>query len=110
MTAATFPTASLAIQLAELKREKKMRGSVYPHWIQTGKIKQAVADYQCNALDGAIATLERLVAAAGQPGRVEVFAALRETLLYLPSEGPATQLRQRITDMLAKVPAENSDR
>lgn len=58
---AKFPPASLAIQLAELKREKRMRDKVYPHWIATRKISQHEADYQNNALDAAIRTLERLV-------------------------------------------------
>jgi hypothetical protein len=58
---ATFPPASLAAQLAELKREKKMRGQVYPHWIASRKMTQHQADYQMNALNCAIATFERLV-------------------------------------------------
>lgn len=77
---ATFPPASLTLQLAELEREKKMRAGVYPHWIATGKIKQAVADYQSNALEGAIATIRRLAEAQarGEPGRKELIEALRK--------------------------------
>ena len=77
--AAVLPPASLSVQLAELRREKKMRAGVYQHWIETGKIKRDVAAYQTNALDGAIATLERLVDAQnrGEPGRKELIEALR---------------------------------
>lgn len=59
-----------------------MRAGVYAHRVATGKMKQAVADYQCNALDGAIATLEKLEAsqAAGEPGRKELTAQRDELL------------------------------
>lgn len=57
---ATFPPASIVTQINELKREKKMRERVYPFWVQTKKIKQSEADFRNAALDGAIATLERL--------------------------------------------------
>jgi hypothetical protein len=109
MNVATFPPPSLAAQLDELRRERGMRKRVYPHLIESGKIKRVEADHQNRGLDGAIATLERLVdaQARGEPGRAEVLAALRESLLYLPTngDGPGAQLAARITDMLAKVSA-----
>lgn len=62
---AQFPAPSLAAQVAELKRERKMRERVYPFWVQTKKIKQHDADRQMQCLDAAIATLERLAQEAG---------------------------------------------
>jgi hypothetical protein len=61
MSVANFPPASLEIQLAELKRERKMRERVYPNWIQNKNLTPAKADYQMNALDGAIATIEAML-------------------------------------------------
>ena len=103
MSASTFPPPSLSIQLLELKREKKMRAGAYAHWVTTGKMKQAVADYQCNALDGAIATLERLVAsqAAGEPGRKELIEALRETVNACVS---GSEVPQSVRDLLERAP------
>jgi hypothetical protein len=103
LSASVFPPPSLSIQLLELKREKKMRAGVYPHWVTTGKIKQSVADYQCNALDGAIATLERLVAAqtTGEPGRKELIAALREAVRAC-EEG--SECSASVIELLARVP------
>lgn len=64
---ARFAPPSLAVQLAELKRERRMRERVYPHLVSSGKLKAHAADYQNNALDGAIATLERLVIEEARP-------------------------------------------
>jgi len=58
---ATFPEPSLPAQLAELKRERKMRARVYPHLVSSRKLTQKAADYQNQCLDAAIATIERLV-------------------------------------------------
>jgi sirohydrochlorin ferrochelatase len=58
---ATFPDPSLPAQLAELKRERKMRARVYPHLVSSGKLTQKAADYQNQCLDAAIRTIERLV-------------------------------------------------
>jgi hypothetical protein len=55
-----LPKPSLAAQIAELKRERKMRERVYPFWITSKKIRQHDADYQMAALDAAIETLEAL--------------------------------------------------
>jgi hypothetical protein len=64
MTAvASFPEPSIGAQLAELKREKKMRERVYPHWVSNRKISQKSADYQMLCLDAAIRTLERVAVA-----------------------------------------------
>ncbi len=80
MSIATFPAPSLQAQLNELRRERGMRDRVYPHWIATGKIKQTIADHSNLGLDGAIKTLETLVAAEGQPGRKELTAGFRELM------------------------------
>ena len=82
----TFPPASLALQLAELKRERKMRTQVYPHLIASRKLTTEKAAYNNNGLDGAIATLERLVLAEGrgEPGRKELIQALRNARQELP--------------------------
>ena len=60
---AAFPTPSLAVQLAELKRERMMRNRVYPHLVATRKLSQSAADYQCAALDAAIKTIEAVLTA-----------------------------------------------
>jgi len=103
MTVATFPPASLPAQLAELKREKKMRAGVYAHWIASGKIKREVADYQTNALDGAIRTIETLVAASGQPSRRELIGALRDARRALDGEDIAQTL-PALDALLARLP------
>jgi hypothetical protein len=55
-----LPKPDIAKQIAELKRERKMRERVYPFWITSKKIRQHDADYQMAALDAAIETLEGL--------------------------------------------------
>jgi len=67
MTVACFAPPSLAAQLAELKRERTMRGRVYPHLVASGKLKRHAADYQNLALEAAIKTLERLVIEEARP-------------------------------------------
>lgn len=103
MNIATFPPASLQAQLDELRRERGMRGRVYPHMVSSGKLKQAFADHCNRALDGAIATLDRLVdaQARGEPGRAELVGALREAI-RLADEGSA--ITDAIRDVLTKVP------
>lgn len=85
----TFPPASLALQLAELKRERKMRAQVYPHLIETRKLTKEKAAYHNNGLDGAIATLERLVLAEGrgEPGRRELIELITRLADSLTDEG-----------------------
>ena len=88
MNVATFPPASLAAQLSELRRERKMRGQVYTHLIASRKLTERQAAYQNNALDGAIATLERLVdaQARGEPGRGELVEQMRRVVEAWPDE------------------------
>jgi hypothetical protein len=111
VSVAAFPPASLAVQLAELKREKAMRAGVYPAWVQNRKLTQRAADYQMNGLDGAIATLERLAAARerGEPGRQELVEMLRLALPFIKTaDGSLTAaltLAGKIEAALAKVPA-----
>jgi hypothetical protein len=100
----TFPPASLPQQLAELKREQKMRSGVYPHWIETRKIKPEVAAYQTNALAGAITTLETLVRATGQPGRRELIEALRRARERFVTVHGDHDGRAELDELLARVP------
>lgn len=89
MSVASFPPPSLALQLAELRRERQMRVRVYPHLIASRKLTERDAAYHNNALDGAIATLERLVEAQqrGEPGRGELVQALRDLAVEVPGPG-----------------------
>lgn len=97
MNVATFPQPSLASQLAELRRERKMRHTVYPHLIASQKLTEHQAAYQNAALDGAIATLERLVdaQARGEPGRGELVRALRRVVY----DGDLTEARALLVRM-----------
>ncbi len=76
----TFPPASIANQLAELKRERKVRERVYAHLIATKKLAKETADYQNRGLDGAIATLEALVMASDFHTVFDVVKDARERL------------------------------
>lgn len=89
MSVASFPPPSLALQLTELRRERKMRDQAYPHLIATRKLTERDAGYRNGALDGAIATLQRLVdaQARGEPGRGEMVAALRALAVDVPGPG-----------------------
>lgn len=100
MSVATFPPASLATQLAELRRERKQRVGVYEHLIANRKLDRRTADHRNSALDGAIATLERLVdaQARGEPGRGELVQALRRAI----DDGDLTQARA----LLERIPLE----
>lgn len=104
MNVATFPPASLTVQLAELEREKKMRAGVYPHWIATRKITERAAAYQNNALDGAIATIKRLAdaQARGEPGRNELIKQLRNARKFIFDLGLVVPAE--LDELLAKVP------
>jgi hypothetical protein len=106
VSVASFPPASLAAQLDELRRERKERDRRYPMDVARRVLHDLNADLQNRGLDGAIATLRRLVDAQkrGEPGRAEMYAALREALLYIPDIGSSAALHGRITNMLAKVP------
>jgi len=54
------PLPTLRDQVAELRRERKMRDQVYPHLINTGKLQGGEALRRNAALDAAIKTLDRL--------------------------------------------------
>ena len=45
---------SLSQQIDEIDRELKMRSEVYPRWVQTGKLRQSIADYQVDRLKAAL--------------------------------------------------------
>jgi hypothetical protein len=66
---ADFPPASLTIQLSELERERTLRTRLYPLFVAKGQITERKAAYQMNALDGAIATLRRLIAQEADEAR-----------------------------------------
>jgi hypothetical protein len=102
----TFPPPSLQAQLDELRRERNERDRRYPLEVARRVLHDRNAQLQNRGLDGAIATLQRLVDAQkrGEPGRAELYGALREALLYVPDIGASAKLHARITDMLAKVP------
>lgn len=104
MSVASFPPASLTAQLAELRRERKMRGQVYPHLIASRKLTERQAAYQNAGLDGAIATLERLVdaQARGEPRRGELVQALRRVVERWPNVGPVDEARA----LLERIPLE----
>lgn len=61
-TVRKFPAPSLMCQVAELKRERSMRERVYPRLIDNGTLSEEQALYQQRCLDGAIETLEGLMA------------------------------------------------
>ena len=84
MSVATFGPPSLQAQLAELKRERGMRERVYPHLVASRKLTETQAAHQNRGLDGAIATLSRLVSAElrGEPGRKELVETLRALTDY----------------------------
>lgn len=59
----TAGSVSLAEQLQELRRERKMRVFVYPRLISSGKLKPDDAARYNLALDAAIVTLDELLKA-----------------------------------------------
>lgn len=66
--ARAFPAPSLMCCLAELKRERKMRERTYPRLIERGIVTEDQAMFQNRCLDGAIDTLESML--AGQRSEV----------------------------------------
>lgn len=50
---------TLEQQIAEIKRERRMREFVYPKLIASKKLSQKAADWQQACLDAAIASLEK---------------------------------------------------
>lgn len=53
---------SLGQQIAELRREQKMRSQVFPKLLASGKLSRKDADYRNACLSAAIATLAALEA------------------------------------------------
>lgn len=106
---ATFPPASLASQLTELKRERAERERRYPMDLARRVLHERNAQLQNRGLDAAIATLEKITAAQarGEPGRKELIAALREALPFVKSPNtcaPSDALAGRIEAMLDTAP------
>lgn len=50
----------LAAQIAEIRRELDLRASVYPRWIQSGKLKEHIANRQIAAMEAVLATLQNV--------------------------------------------------
>lgn len=46
--------------LKELRRELAMRHQLYPGWVSQGKLSQKTADHRIEAIEWAIAAIERL--------------------------------------------------
>jgi len=51
-------TPSIERQIACVKREIAMRERVYPRWVDSGKLKQSVADDEINVMKAVLATLQ----------------------------------------------------
>ena len=51
---------SLSQQIDEVKRELALRSEVYPRRINSGKMKQSLADYQTVRMQAVLRTLEWL--------------------------------------------------
>ncbi len=105
MNVATFRSASLSAQLYELRREKTIRQKSYPNQVATRKMDADTARYQMLALNGAIATLERLVAAElrGEPGRKELVDLLRDVRRQARGED-VPNLQNRLDAVLERIP------
>lgn len=50
--------ADIHAQIAEVKREIRMRESVYPKWVGAGRMEQREADAKMNTIKAVLATLE----------------------------------------------------
>jgi|SoiMetStandDraft_5_1073268.scaffolds.fasta_scaffold637579_2 hypothetical protein len=55
-------TVSLNQQIDEVKRELAKRDEVYPRQVQTGKLRQSIADFQVERMRAVLKTLEWLQA------------------------------------------------
>ncbi|WP_428673625.1 hypothetical protein [Reyranella sp.] len=62
-TVGRFPPPSLAVVIAELKRERGMRERVYPRLIDNGTLTEEKALFQQRCLEEAIDRLEELLSA-----------------------------------------------
>lgn len=60
MDSTHLPPADIVAQIAELRRERAMRSTVYPHLVRAGKLTERRAIEQTHRLSAAIASLERL--------------------------------------------------
>lgn len=56
---------SLSDQIAEVKRELRLREINYPRWIAAGKMNQAEADRQLERMRAVLATLEEVARSRG---------------------------------------------
>jgi len=50
----------LRMQIECVKRELRMRGKVYPRWLERDKMKPDTATYELNAMKAVLTTLEKL--------------------------------------------------
>lgn len=50
--------ANIHAQIAEVKREIRMREGVYPKWVGAGRMEQREADDKIKAMKAVLATLE----------------------------------------------------
>ena len=115
MNVATFPPASLPAQLAELRRESADRtGSRDEMDLAAKRATRVEIAHRNNALDGAIATLQRLVdaQARGEPGRGELVDALRKLKTAVENSHNVEESGAELADahahaeaVLAKVPS-----
>lgn len=55
-------SVALEDQIKAVKREIAMRRSVYPRWVESGKMKQAKADEETRAMEAVLETLQGLEA------------------------------------------------
>jgi hypothetical protein len=51
---------SLNLQIEVVEREIKMRESVYPRWVRSGKMRSGVADYELDGMRHVLLTLQWL--------------------------------------------------
>lgn len=58
----------LSEQIDCVRREIGMRQSLYPKWVQAGRMTQARADHQIAAMEAVLTTLESLQPAEPQQG------------------------------------------
>jgi hypothetical protein len=53
-------TVSIADQIKCVERELALRRNVYPKWVQRGKLTQAKADHELEAMAAVLDTLRRV--------------------------------------------------
>lgn len=52
---------SLEAQIEEVTRELALRGTVFPHLVRTGKMRQSIADMHVARMESVLATLVFLI-------------------------------------------------